>query len=93
MACPVSVSPVRPSPAVVPPVKFGSFSSGPAGSGSTVPRLVSPRVPLTVGSSSVLPFGRPVCFPFIPVVCFVLAFVPVLLSSSFGLVWLFLPVC
>ena len=88
LACPVSVSPVRPSPVVVPSVKFGSFSSGPAGSGSTVPHLVRPRVPLSVGSS----FGRPVCFPFIPVVCFVLAVVPVLLCSPFGLVWSFLPV-
>ena len=83
LACPVTVSPVRPSPVVVPSVKFG-----PAGPGSTVPRFVSPRVPLAVGS---LP-GRPFCSPFIPVVCFVLAVVPVLLFSPFGLVWSFLPV-
>ena len=92
LACPVTVSPVCPSPVVVPPSRFGSFSSGPAGSGSTVPRLVSPLVPLAVGSSPVLPFGRPVCSPVIPVVCFVLAVVPVLLFSPFGLIWSFLPV-
>ena len=87
LACPVSVSPVRPSPVVVP-----SVMSGPAGSGSAVPRFVRPRVPLSVGSSFGLPFGRPVGLSFVPVVCFVLAFVPVLIPSPFGLVWSFLPV-
>ena len=92
LARPVSVSPVRPSPVVVPSVKFGRVSSGPAGSGSAVPRFVQPRVPLSVGSSFGLPFGRPVGLSFIPVVCFVLAFVAVLIPSPFGLVWSFLPV-
>ena len=86
LARPVSVSPVRPSPVVVP-----SVSSGPAGSGSAVPRFVRPCVP-SVGSSFGLPFGRPVGLSFVPVVCFVLAFVPVLIPSPFGLVWSFLPV-
>ena len=98
VACPVPVPQVRPSPVVVPPI-----SSGPAGSGSTVtppvrsvpvppvwPRSV-PRTPLTVGPS-VFPRGRPVCSPFVPVVCFVLAFVPVLLFSPLGWIWSFLPV-
>ena len=92
LARPVSVSPVRPSPVVVPSVKFGRVSSGPAGSGSTVPRLVQPHVPFSVGSSFGLPFGHRVGLSFVPVVCFVLAFVPVLIPSPFGLVWSFLPV-
>ena len=92
LAHPVSVSPVHPSPLVVPSVKFGRVSSGPAGSGSTVPRLVQPHVPFSVGSSFGLPFGHRVGLSFVPVVCFVLAFVPVLIPSPFGLVWSFLPV-
>lgn len=47
---------------------------------------------LVVPGSSVLPFGRSVGFPFVPVVCFVLAVVPVFLSSPFGFVWSFLPI-
>ena len=92
LAHPVSVSPVHPSPLVVPSVKFCRVSSGPAGSGSTVPRLVQPHVPFSVGSSFGLPFGHRVGLSFVPVVCFVLAFVPVLIPSPFGLVWSFLPV-
>ena len=91
LARPVSVSPVHPSPVVALPVKFGGVSSGPAGPGSTVPRFVRPRAPLSFGLSCGLPCGRPVGFPFIPVVCFVLA-VPVLLLFPFGLLWSFLPV-
>lgn len=98
---PVSVSPVRSSPVVVP-----SVLSGPAGPGSTVsssarpvsvppvwprstPRLVRPCAQPAVSVGPL--FGRPACFSFVPMVCFVLA-VPVLLSSPFGLVLSFLPV-
>lgn len=95
----VSVSPVRPSPVVVPSTK-----SGPAGPGSTVVSSVRSVPVSTVRSApSVWPrsvprlvrpyaqFGRPASFLFVPVVCLVLA-VPVLLSSPFGFVWTFLPV-
>ena len=104
LACPVPVSPVYPSPVVVPSSKARGVSSGPAGSGSTVssstrpvpvcsvPRFVRPRAPLSVGPSVVSPFACSVSSPFVPVVCFVLVVVPVLLLSPFGLVRLLLPV-
>ena len=79
LACPVSVSPVRPSPVVVPPVHSTRVSRVPVATTPVWPRSV-PRTQLVVG------------FPFVPVVCFVLAVVPVLLSSPFGFVWSFLPI-
>ena len=95
LACPVSVSPVRPSPVVVPPVKPGR----PAGSGSTIASSVS-SVPVattpvwrrSVPRAQSFVSSRAVGFPFVPVVCLVLVVVPVLLSSPFGLVLSFLPV-
>lgn len=89
LACPVSVSPVRPSPVVVPPVHSSRVSRVPVATTPFWPRSV-PRAQLVVPGSSVLPFGRSVGFPFVPVVCFVLAVVPVLLSLPFGFVWSFL---
>ena len=91
LACPVSVSPVRPSPVVVPSVHSRRVSRVPVATTPVWPRSV-PRAQLVVPGSSVLSLGRSVGFPFVPVVCFVLAVVPVLLSSPFGFVWSFLPV-
>ena len=87
LACSVAVSPVRPSPSVVPPVKFGSVPSV-----SSVPVASSPVWPRFVPRAQSFVPGRSLGSSFVPVVCFVLAFVPVLLFSPFGLVWSFLPV-
>ena len=86
LACPVSVVPVSPSPVVVPPVKFGGVSSGPAGSGSTVvssapsvPVAVPPvwprSVPRLVRPRAPLTVGSSTVLPFGRPVCF--PFVPV----------------